>query len=71
LFDDVTMIGTMNKDGYEIGNGCVVVEDNIIRYVVKTNQIVILIELLMEKGNLCYLALLILTITSINHFLEI
>jgi len=35
LFDDVTMIGTMNKDGYEIRNGCVVVEDNIIRYVGK------------------------------------
>ncbi len=35
LFNNVSMIGTMNKDGYEIENGYVVTEDNIIRYVGK------------------------------------
>lgn len=35
LFDDVTMIGTMNENFDEIENGFVLVEDNIIKYVGK------------------------------------
>jgi len=35
LFDDVTMIGTMNGNNDEIENGFVLVEDNIIKYVGK------------------------------------
>jgi len=35
LFDDVTMIGTMNEKMDEIENGYVIVEDNIINYVGK------------------------------------
>lgn len=39
LFDDVTMIGTMDKESREIENGYIIVEDNIIKYVGKEKPI--------------------------------